>query len=78
VDSDPKGADVAIGFGVFLIVVGAILVWAYTGDLSFMDDNTLGWILIVAGVLAIALSLIVNAQRNRQTTTHVEERRYEQ
>jgi hypothetical protein len=42
-----------------------------------MDDNTLGWILIVAGVLAIGLSLIVNAQRNRQTTTHVEERRYD-
>ena len=67
----------AIGFGVFLIVVGAILVWAFTGDLSFMDDNTLGWILIVAGVLAIGLSLIVNQQRNRRTTTHVEERRYE-
>jgi len=63
---------------VFLIVVGAVLVWAYTGDLSFMDDNTLGWILMVAGLLAIALSLIVNAQRNRHTTTHVEERRVDQ
>lgn len=67
----------AIGFGVFLIVIGAILIWAYTGDLSFMDDNTLGWILIVAGALAIVLSLIVNQQRNRHTTTHVEERRYD-
>ena len=65
----------AIGLGVFLIAVGAILIWAYTGDLNFMDDNTLGWILIVAGVLAIVLSLIVNAQRHRHTSTHVEERR---
>jgi predicted ABC-type sugar transport system permease subunit len=67
----------ALGFGVFLIVIGAVLIWALDVDLSFVDDNTLGWILIIAGVLAIALSLIVNQQRNRHTTTHIDERRYE-
>jgi predicted ABC-type sugar transport system permease subunit len=67
----------ALGFGVFLIVIGAVLIWALDVDLSFVDDNTLGWILIIAGVLAIALSLIVNQQRNRHTTTHIDERRYD-
>ncbi len=65
-----------IGFGVFLIVVGAILLWAVEVDISFIDDSTLGVILIVAGLATVALSLIITAQRSR--TTHVEERRYEQ
>ncbi|MEJ7690615.1 MAG: DUF6458 family protein [Nocardioidaceae bacterium] len=66
-----------IGLGVVLIVIGAALIWALNLDISFIEDNTLGWILLVAGVLAIALSLIINAQRSRSRTTHVEERRYD-
>ncbi len=65
-----------IGFGVVLIVVGAALMWAINVDISFIDDFTLGLILFLVGIAAIALSLFLNAQRNR--TTHVEERRYEQ
>lgn len=64
-----------IGLGVVLIVVGAVLIWALDVDLSFVDDNTLGVILLIAGVLAVVLSLVINQQRNRHTTTHVEERR---
>ena len=44
--------------------------------IDYVDDNGLGWILIVVGALAIVLALIVNAQRNRSTTRverHVEE-----
>jgi hypothetical protein len=66
-----------IGLGVVLIVIGAALIWALNLDISFIEDNTLGWILLVAGVLAIALALIINAQRSRSRTTHVEERRYD-
>jgi drug/metabolite transporter (DMT)-like permease len=66
-----------IGLGVVLIVIGAVLIWALDFDLNFVDDNTLGVILLIAGVLAIVLALIINQQRNRQTTTHVEERRYD-
>jgi hypothetical protein len=65
---------VAIGFGIFLIVVGAALVWAVEIDIQFIDDNALGWILMVAGVAAILLSLVINAQRSR-TTTRIDERR---
>jgi hypothetical protein len=64
----------AIGFGIFLIVVGAALVWAVEVDIQFIDDNALGWILMVAGIAAIVLSLVINAQRNR-STMRVDERR---
>ena len=61
----------AIGFGVLLIVIGAIFAFALEVDLSFIDDNTLGWILIIAGVIALVFSLVINTQRTR--VTHVDE-----
>ncbi len=63
-----------IGLGIVLIVVGAILVFAYNGDIPLMDDNTVGIILIVAGVIAVIASLAITAQRGR--TKHVQENRY--
>jgi len=64
-----------IGIGIVLIVVGAILLWAVQADLPFVSDDTLGIILIVAGILAVILALLMNAQRSR--TKHVQETRYE-
>ncbi len=64
-----------IGLGVVLIVVGAIFLFALHVNMPFVDDNTLGIILIVAGVLAIVLSLVVQAQRGR--TRHIQENRYD-
>lgn len=52
-----------IGLGIFLIVVGAILVFALNIDIPGVGDDTLGWILIVAGVLAIVLSLALASRR---------------
>ncbi len=63
-----------IGIGIVLIVIGAILLFALNVDLPFVTDDTLGIILIVAGVLALILSLVLNAQRTR--TRHVQENRY--
>ncbi|MET3962009.1 hypothetical protein ABIE44_001943 [Marmoricola sp. OAE513] len=58
----------AIGTGIVLLVAGLILALdVIQVDLDFIDDGALGTILIVAGVLAIVLSLIVNAQRSRHT-----------
>ncbi|MBA2573171.1 MAG: hypothetical protein H0V02_00060 [Nocardioidaceae bacterium] len=65
-----------IGLGVVLIVLGAIFMWAIDFDMEFVDDRTLGLILLIAGILTIVLSLVLTAQRSR--TTHVEERRYDQ
>ncbi len=63
-----------LGLGIFLIVVGLILVsGVINADTNLIDLGTLGWILLGAGVLAVALGLLMNHQRSR--TTHVEERR---
>ena len=63
-----------LGLGIFLIVLGLILVSGVINyDISFIEDTTLGWILLAAGVLSIVLGLIMNQQRSR--TKHVEERR---
>ena len=66
-----------IGLGVVLLVIGLILALNVVNlpasiDQN-LDSNTLGWILIVIGVLAVILALVMNHQRTR--TTHVEERR---
>jgi hypothetical protein len=64
-----------IGLGIILIVAGAILLWALDLDLEFLDDDALGLILLGAGLLALVLALVMNAQRSRTKHT-VEERRY--
>jgi uncharacterized membrane protein HdeD (DUF308 family) len=65
-----------IGTGIVLIVLGLILVLGVVNvDISLIDDAALGWILLLAGVAAIALTLVMNQQRSR--TRHVEERRYD-
>jgi len=64
-----------IGLGIVLIVLGAILVFALHLNIPYVSDDVLGWILIVAGVVAIILALVMNAQRSR--TKHVQENRYQ-
>jgi uncharacterized membrane protein HdeD (DUF308 family) len=64
-----------IGLGILLIVIGAILLFALKVDIPFVTDNTLGVILIVAGVLALVIALVMQAQRGR--TKHVQENRYD-
>jgi hypothetical protein len=64
-----------IGLGIALMVVGAALMWAIKPNLDFINDNALGLIFIIAGALAVVLSLVLNTQRRK--STHVEERRYE-
>lgn len=64
----------AIGLGIVLIVAGLILVLDVINiDISAVDTSTLGWILLVAGALAVVISLVVSQQRTRSTM--VEERR---
>jgi len=65
-----------IGLGIVLLVIGLILVTGVVNfDIGFIDDQGLGWILLIVGVLAIVLALVMNQQRS--TTRHVEERRYD-
>jgi hypothetical protein len=64
-----------IGLGIVLLLLGLILVLGVIPDIPSIDDPTLGWILLVVGVVALVLSLVLNQQRSR--TTHVEERRFD-
>jgi len=67
-----------IGLGVVLLLLGLVFAFDVVDLPSSVDDvvatNTLGWILIIVGVLAIVLALVMNNQRSRSTQV-VEERR---
>ena len=65
-----------IGLGIVLLVIGLILVLGvFQFDIGMVDDQALGWILLIVGMLAIVLALVMNQQRSR--TKHVEERRFD-
>ncbi|QSR25797.1 hypothetical protein CFH99_09200 [Nocardioides aromaticivorans] len=60
-----------IGLGIVLLVLGLILALdVITVDLQFVDDGALGTILIVAGVLAIVLSLFMAPPWRRDRVVH--------
>jgi len=46
-----------IGFGIFLVAVGAILRYAVTAEVAGIDIETVGVILMVAGAVLFLLSL---------------------
>lgn len=56
-----------IGVGIFLLLVGLVIVFAYNGDMTIagLDLIALGWIAIALGVLAIVLSFILDRRRRR-------------
>jgi hypothetical protein len=47
-----------LGVSIFLVAVGAILAFAVTADVSGVDVNTVGWILMVVGIVGGVLSLV--------------------
>ncbi len=64
-----------IGLGIFLIVVGAILAFAVQDSISGVDLTMIGYICLGAGLLALIIALIVNAQRANTSHRTVVERR---
>lgn len=51
-----------IGTGATLFAVGAILYWAVDVDLPFIEDNTLGAILMIVGAVAATTAVVMNVQ----------------
>ena len=47
-----------LGVSLFLIAVGAILTFAVNATVSGVNINTIGWILMIVGIVGIVLSLI--------------------
>jgi hypothetical protein len=64
-----------IGASIFLIAVGAILAFAVNASVSGLDIAVVGWILIGAGVVGLALTLIVFAPRRSAARGGVVEER---
>ena len=65
-----------IGGSIFLIAVGAILSFAVNASVSGLDLAVVGYILMIAGVLGLALTLVIFGPRSRSTAgAVVEERR---
>ena len=54
------------GTSIFLIAVGAILRYAVTFHVSGVSRPTIGLILIIAGIVGLALSLIYMAAARRR------------
>jgi hypothetical protein len=66
-----------IGVGVFLLAIGAILAFAIEWDPAGVSVDVMGWILMVAGALAILMELLVFAPRRRSGGRVVERRTYD-
>ena len=70
-----------LGVSLFLIAVGAILTFAVTGEVSGVDLDVVGWILMGIGAAGLLLSLLFWSSwggpgywgRRRATTTYVDE-----
>jgi hypothetical protein len=47
-----------IGASLFLIAIGAILVWGVTGEVAGADVDAIGVILMIVGGIGIVLSML--------------------
>jgi hypothetical protein len=47
-----------LGVSILLIAAGAILAFAVSADLSGVDVQTIGWILLIVGIVGAVLSMI--------------------
>lgn len=66
-----------IGASVFLLAVGAVLAFAVNATISGLDIAVVGYILMIAGVIGLIVSLIAaSSMRGRRDDVVVEERRY--
>ena len=47
-----------LGVSIVLIAAGAILAWAVSADVSGVNIHTVGWILLIVGIVGAVLSMI--------------------
>lgn len=63
-----------IGVSVFLLAVGGVFAFAVSDRLSGVDLTAVGYVLMGAGAIGLAVALILANQRTRTTHTTVEDR----
>ena len=61
-----------LGTAIVLLALGAILTFALRVDVSGVDLQVVGWILMIVGALGIVLELAVWGPRSRRRVTHTE------
>ncbi len=68
------------GIGIFLAAVGAVLAFAVTRTVSGVNIQTVGWILLIVGIVSVVLSMIFWSSwagpgywSNRRRTTTVDD-----
>jgi len=59
----------SIGSGIFLIVMGAILAFAFTGEVSWINLNLVGIIILAAGLLTFVVGLLMGARKRKSFAT---------
>jgi nitrate/nitrite transporter NarK len=64
-----------IGMSVFLLAVGGILSFGVSDRISGVDLTVVGYVLMAAGAIGLAVALMFASQRSRTTHTSVHERR---
>jgi heme/copper-type cytochrome/quinol oxidase subunit 2 len=69
---------VTIGTSLVLIAIGAILKYAVTADVSGIDIQTVGVILMLIGILGLVLSLLYTFMWSSQAQRRREPDRYEE
>ena len=47
-----------LGVSILLIAAGAILAFAVNATVSGVDIHTIGWILLIVGIIGVVLSMI--------------------
>jgi hypothetical protein len=61
-----------LGTAIVLLALGAILTFAVRVDLSGVDLQVVGWILMIVGALGIVLELALWAPRRRRAVTQTD------
>jgi hypothetical protein len=68
---------VSVGVSLFLIAVGAVLAFAVTGELSGVDIEIVGWILMGVGGFGLLLSLLLLSRRSSRRQAYVADDPYD-
>jgi len=59
----------SVGFGIFLIAVGAILAFAVQVSVEWVAFTTVGYILMAAGVVMVIVGIALMARKRSSVTT---------
>ena len=63
-----------IGGSIFLIAIGAIIAFAVDVQVGWLDLQVVGWVLMVAGAIALVLLLIYSNRRRTTVTSSTDPR----